>query len=332
MIEQTYATLFVMVYSLLFVRALRAHLALAVSASTENIVTALTAGKQLSTTALATDSGAESQAMTATVPLSNIKAEWEEGPHPVNGRFCATVAFNDSMPFKPDVVRFKVCLDLKSGKAWELSRGRTSIMDGPYTTSLLPDGNCTAYPGDTDSYIGLYSHLLSVNQEATLVGTKGGNQTWEVATYKYWEGSNHTCTGFNAGERETTWWTFSETMTDGTYDMLEQGVRLEDCEGGKWRMAGANEKIYDFTADYTRDVDPGIFERPASYCYDPHPWVQSRHCQTHVHTKWGDRTFDGCSSTAVPNYDGCCAVSLAARPNCGEPKNCSSVIYGKAYP
>ena len=101
-----------------------------------------------------------------------------------------------------------------------------------------------------------------------------------------------------------------------------------------------------FTADYTRDVDTGVFERPASYCYDSHRWVQSRQCKTTTHTRSGPRTIDGCA-TQGNIFTGCCAASFGPRRSAtnrdelferrmgpGPPlsDNCSSVVWGQAHP
>lgn len=140
--------------------------------------------------------------MAATVPLAN-------------GRFCATVGITDNDPFaKPGVIHFKLCLDssdLKSGKVWQVdATGVTTIWDDmSYTTTLLPNGSCTAYSADTNMFKKTFfgsPNVLAVHPDATLLGTNGSNQTWIHMNHIDWEGSNHTCTGFNSGQKETTRW------------------------------------------------------------------------------------------------------------------------------
>jgi len=249
---------------------------------------------------------------------------------PTNGRFCATVKLADANPYvKP--VTFNLCVDstnLASGKVWQhLSNGQTSIWDGTNYTTELQGDQCSAYPADSNHFWGTFNRVLAVPSDATQLD----NQTWARKSYENWEGSNHTCTGNNAGTRTRESWTLSETMTNGTYDVLKHVTTFEDCEGGEWHLQ--QEDGYEFIS-HTRDVNTSIFERPASYCYDPQHWVQSHQCKSIIPTTPFSpaRTVDGCAPLIPGEYTGCCAPKQGAKPSCNEPVDCSSRIYGKARP
>ena len=154
---------------------------------------------------------------------------------PTNGRFCATVKLADANPYVKSVT-FNLCVDstnLASGKVWQhLSNGQTSIWDGTNYTTELQGDQCSAYPADSNHFWGTFNRVLAVPSDATQLD----NQTWARKSYENWEGSNHTCTGNNAGTRTRESWTLSETMTNGTYDVLKHVTTFEDCEGGEWHL------------------------------------------------------------------------------------------------
>jgi len=248
----------------------------------------------------------------------------------INHRFCATGETGDG-PYEKKV-HFDLCLDPTisgQGKVWMVDPNKqTSIWDGKdYTTLLYGDNQCSARPGDTDGFWGEYSGMLTVHPDATLVATN----TWAITKYKNWvayNGTGHNCTGFNEGQRERTLWILSKDMTNGTYDLLEQAHTSEDCEG-RW-VSNQNDSRK-FT-NITRDVNPGIFERPASYCYDPQHWTQSHQCKTTYHSPNGNKIVDGCSPRSpVADYTGCCKPP-GATSLCNEPADCTSLISGKAHP
>ena len=250
----------------------------------------------------------------------------------INHRFCATGETGDG-PFRYKV-HFELCLDPTisgQGKVWMVdSNNQTSIWDGKDYTTLLFRDQCSARPGDTNGFWGAYSGVLTVHPNATLLDTNGGNHTWAITTFKNWvayNGTGHNCTGMNEGQRERTLWVLSENMTNGTYDLLEKAHTLEDCDA---HWVSLEESSRKFT-NITRDVNPGIFERPASYCYDPQHWTQSLQCKTTYHTQYGDRTVDGCSPLSPGDYAGCCKPP-GVTSQCNEPENCTSLISGKAHP
>jgi len=253
----------------------------------------------------------------------------------INHRLCATGEVGHG-PFRYKV-HFKLCMAptvSEQGKVWMLDpNNETSIWDGKhYTTLLFGDNQCSARPGDTNGFWGEYSGMLTVHPNATLLDTKGGNHTWAITTYTNWVahgGTGHNCTGSNEGQRERTSWVLSEEMTNGTYDLLEHAHTLEDCDS-HWVSLEDNSVTF---TDVTRDVNPSIFERPASYCYDPQHWVQSTQCKTTYRTPSGNRIVDGCDSVSPGSYTGCCASGLpGTESQCNEPANCTSLIFGKAHP
>ena len=263
----------------------------------------------------------------------------------VNRRFCATGETGDG-PYEKKV-HFELCLDPTisgQGKVWMVDPNKqTSIWDGKdYTTMLFGDNQCAARPGDTNGFWGEYSGMLTVHPNATLLDVNGGNHTWAITTYKNWiayNGTGHNCTGFNEGQRERSLWILSENMTNGTYDLLEQAHTLEDCDAHWVSMQDDSRKF----TNITRDVNPGIFERPASYCYDPQHWTQSYQCTSTYHTPFGDEPVPGCSQHPPPShpspdqkkktYAGCCMPpGVTSQWQCHEPANCTSLISGKAHP
>jgi hypothetical protein len=68
----------------------------------------------------------------------------------------------------------------------------------------------------------------------------------------------------------------SKKETNGTRDILaytwKKDNARQDENGNGYHMETTEKVTYNYEQDYTRQVDPEVFERPEEFCYDANNW------------------------------------------------------------
>lgn len=244
----------------------------------------------------------------------------------LNDKFCTqgkAIAGRGNLPPPP----FDLCIDTDNRKQFLNVHGHnTQVWDGHVVTTLGdgPDGNCSSSPGNA------FYNLPQIAQDAVLIQTTPDTQLFGKLRFENWDGPVvGNCTANSYGTKYSLLWTVSSKVIDGMQDLISTKTSTDQCLGGKWVNQGVLGNEF---SKYTRTVDPKVFERPPSYCYDAHHWVQSYSCSHTTHDRHGTFTTHGCR---VPNdYTGCCTRGGLAVPMCESAaiKDCSVLIYGKANP